>query len=77
MGRCCPRTHLEMARLQGKSLSPHPLLRAWATIALLRACFLERPRHRVAKVPYVDIYILAGRPMAVDREFVYISFMCI
>ena len=24
---------------QGKSLSPYPLLRAWVTIALLRACF--------------------------------------
>ena len=38
-GWCCRRTYQEMARLLGKILSPHPLLRVWATNALLRACF--------------------------------------
>ena len=53
------RTHLELATLQGKSLSPRPPLRAWETIALPRAFFPGTPDgtqwHRCQKNNLVKI----------------------
>ena len=59
MGWCCRRTYQEMASLLGKILSPHPLLRAWAANALLRACFPGTHKAPSGTGALIYIYIYA------------------
>ena len=65
MGWCCRRTYQEMASLLGKILSPHPLLRAWAASALLRACF---PGTHKAPSGTGAIYIYIERERECERH---------
>ena len=73
MGWCCCRTYQEMASLLGKILSPHPLLRAWAASALLRACFPGTHKAPSGTGAFSCIYIYIYKYMYI---YIYIIIPC-